>query len=559
MTGRLKESSMRAELGSFEEWSYRLQEFVRPVFGYALNRMGNRQEAEDLAQEIMLQCVKSLAGGAAVQNLESYVWSIARYTWMRTLNGRARASVELNGMPEWADDPRHEPLEQVLANDAYRLLRREIAYLSRIQRQIVLLYYYHNRKQSEIAHTLKLPVGTVKWHLHEAKRELRKGMDRMRENGTLSFSPIRLTGMGHSGSPGSRGDTADYLRGTLAQNIVYAAYHKPLSINELAAELGISPPFIEDEVRYLAENAFLSEVSAGKYQTNMVIWNTTSDQIMEMHELYRECSAQIADVHYDALMGVRSQVEQTGLYYPDGDYNFLMWTLLPRNILEQGRAASHFQLNSSVVPHRKDGGKYIAFAVLPPPAGQLQGPPGIEGQYKMSGPMNRGNGGSLSLWRIDTFWSDRNGSGWRNLHFKDAQLCLAYIKGELPDDEDHREDYAFLLTNQYLIKTDAGYKFNVVWVDSPDVADQLRSAMPDLSKEYKPIVEKLYDRLYEITMRNKPKFVEPQIDYMLKLSATGQALIPYVLKHLVDAGKMKEPTLEQKKTITTMMGLMYRV
>jgi DNA-directed RNA polymerase specialized sigma24 family protein len=104
MTGRLKESSMRAELGSFEEWSYRLQEFVQPVFGFALNRTGNRQEAEDLAQEIMLQCEKSLAGGAVVQNLESYVWSIARYSWMKSLNGRARASVELNGMPEWADD-----------------------------------------------------------------------------------------------------------------------------------------------------------------------------------------------------------------------------------------------------------------------------------------------------------------------------------------------------------------------------------------------------------------------------------------------------------------------
>jgi hypothetical protein len=447
----------------------------------------------------------------------------------------------------------------VLANDAYRLLRREIAYLSRLQRQIVIQHYYHNRKQSEIAQALKLPVGTVKWHLHEAKRELRKGMDRMRENGTLSFNPIRLTGMGHSGRPGSRGDTADFLRSTLAQNIVYAAYHKPMSIIELAGELGVSPPFIEDEIRLLSEYTFLSEVGAGKYQTNMVIWNTTSEQIMEMHELYRECAAQIADIHYNALLDARSLVEQTGLYYPDGDYNFLMWTLLPRNILEQGQKACSFQLNSSVVPHRKDGGKYIAFAVLPPPADHLQGPPGVEGQYKMSGPMNRGNGGSLSLWRIDTFWSERQGQGWRQLHFKDAQLCHAFMKGELPDDEDHREDYTFLLTNGYLLKTATGYKLNVIWVDSPDIADRLRDAMPDLSKEYKPIVERLYDRLYEITMRNKPKFIEPQVDYMLKLSATGQALIPYVLKHLVDAGKMKEPTQDQKKTITTMMGLMYRV
>lgn len=48
-----------------------IRNYAKPVFGFALNRVKNRMEAEDLAQEILLQLLKSISSGADIQNLEA--------------------------------------------------------------------------------------------------------------------------------------------------------------------------------------------------------------------------------------------------------------------------------------------------------------------------------------------------------------------------------------------------------------------------------------------------------------------------------------------------------
>lgn len=541
-----------------------VMKYAKPIFGFALNRTGQRQEAEDLAQEIMLQLMKSVAGGTAVQNMDSYVWTVARYTWVNWLGKRARVpqTIEINGMLDLFPDHNTEPLGKLIDSDMYYLLRREIAYLSEQQRRIVVMHYYNEMKQSDIAKTLGIPVGTVKWHLHDAKKELKKGMERVRKNGELSFNPIKLDNFGHHGMPGKFGGPSNYLKRSLTQNIVYAAYYKPMSVRELADELGTPPPFIEDEVKYLAEYDYMTEITPGKYQTNFILWNTTEEQGAELRKLYVECAVQIADLHFDALMDARSTIEATSLYYPDHDYNFLLWTLLPKNIEDQGKRTGIFSNDyDKVVPLRKDGGRYIASASLLNEYKRDSG--GFIDQngktenslkyYNICGPMTRSQGGSLYLWQLNTYWSDRE--GWEQLLFRDAELCHLFWKDELVDDEAHREEYAFLLSKKYLLKTEKGYKFNAIWVDSPDTAKKVNEAIPSLTKEYEPIITMLYEKGLEIVMRNKPKHIQPQIDYIRRANAAGGMFIPYILKHLVDKGKLVEPLPEQRKTITTWMGL----
>jgi len=55
-------------------------------------------------------------------------------------------------------------------------------------------------------------------------------------------------------------------------------------------------------------------------------------------------------------------------------------------------------------------------------------------------------------------------------------------------------------------------------------------------------------------MQGQPKHLEPQIAYMTWINSAGGALIAYILKHLVDQGKLREPLPEQRKTITMLMG-----
>ncbi|CAM4092842.1 hypothetical protein PAAL109150_09375 [Paenibacillus alkaliterrae] len=64
-------------------------------------------------------------------------------------------------------------------------------------------------------------------------------------------------------------------------------------------------------------------------------------------------------------MDVREQIDAAGLYYPDNDYNFLLWTLLPKWVEEQAWRSQPFTYKfDKVAPARIDGGKYIAYAQL---------------------------------------------------------------------------------------------------------------------------------------------------------------------------------------------------
>ena len=82
-----------------------IRSYVKPIFGFALNRVKHRAEAEDLAQEIMLQLLKSFSGIRDIRSLDAYVWTVARYTWVnwlknvRMLPKRSKLTACLNCLP----------------------------------------------------------------------------------------------------------------------------------------------------------------------------------------------------------------------------------------------------------------------------------------------------------------------------------------------------------------------------------------------------------------------------------------------------------------------------
>ena len=146
-------------------------------------------------------------------------------------------------------------------------MHKEIAYLSKLQRKIVIAYYFENKKQETIATELGIPLGTVKWHLFEAKKNLKKGIDTMRQIGQLQFNPIKFELCGTNGSPGTKGANSNLLRSTFSQNIVYSVWKEAKTVNKIADDLGVSPVYVESEAEYLAEYGFLTEKMASIYVT----------------------------------------------------------------------------------------------------------------------------------------------------------------------------------------------------------------------------------------------------------------------------------------------------
>lgn len=142
------------------------------VFGLIARSVPNRARAEELAQEVFLKVHKGLPYFRGEAKLSTWIYRIA-----------------INSLSE----ERHEPLAASLddetvatrvrpaANDrafADLLLRDRLQKaIERLPLQYQVLingHYLKGMKYEELADALGLPMGTVKTHLHRAKRQLRR-------------------------------------------------------------------------------------------------------------------------------------------------------------------------------------------------------------------------------------------------------------------------------------------------------------------------------------------------------------------------------------------------
>lgn len=148
----------------------------RVVFRTALAALGQREDAEDVAQEAFLLAWRKLPGFRGESTFRTWVVTIA---WRRALDRRRsrlrwwkRAAVPQDDTDPFADIPGTDPGPEhtALARDAARRTRREIIRLSPTLRDTLLLAASGEYTYQEIATLLGAPLGTIKWRVAEARR-----------------------------------------------------------------------------------------------------------------------------------------------------------------------------------------------------------------------------------------------------------------------------------------------------------------------------------------------------------------------------------------------------
>lgn len=145
------------------------------VFGLLMRILNNREEAEDVLQEVFLQVWRKAGDFDEVRGRP--------FTWLVTL-GRSRGIDRLRALASRervAEAGAREMLEEVsdAATDAFKseqrgLVNRALAQLPDEQKRALMLAYFDGLTQSEIATRLGAPLGTV-------KTRMRTGLMRLRE------------------------------------------------------------------------------------------------------------------------------------------------------------------------------------------------------------------------------------------------------------------------------------------------------------------------------------------------------------------------------------------
>ena len=519
-----------------------ISSYVKKLFGFAMSKLSKIDEAEELAAEITFQVYESLLKQDKIENPDGYIYRIAKNVYARHIDDRKKTTA-VDGM-EYIPDSKDFTLE-LMNSESYGILRREITYLSKIQREIIVQHYFHDKKVREIAEMLSLNENTVKWHLACSRKELKSGMERTRTTGTLGTEPIRFNNMGHGGTPGSKGDTADFLAKVITQNIAYAAYHQPRTINEIAEELGINPIFVADEVAVLEEYGFMDKLPNDKYRTNIHIYefNETSYRIYK--KIQPEYSRLFAEKFFAPVLEKVTEIPEW-LHVPDNDINLLKWSMvcfLCNKLATAEISGEKFSVK------RPDGGNYIAYASVEvkPDWDMSDAEPDI---YGYCGDMWRDRINDeiwWKSWQIDCHWTDREG-WWRNNLSEDYDKVYFWLKNQLPDTASNAESYARLLDKGYLLKDNGEYKCNLIICDSEQ---KWWSIIPEASEEIQELSREYAAEALKAELHGQPEHMHELIKYFNQNCACS--LHPRIMKVLLDMGVLKMPEGKQAKGLCTVM------
>ncbi len=305
-----------------------LQDYIDKIFAFALKRTMNRVDAEDLAQDIVVEILRSASSLKDVKAFHGWIWSIAKNTWKRWLYKKNKQPIEsIDGINMILFDDNESLEDTVIVREDINALRREIALLSQIQRCVTVMYYVEEKNCEEISDILNISKGMVKQHLFKVRKLLKDGMNMVREYGEKSYNPKDFV-FGFWGELGTM--YFKMFERKIPKNIVMSAYLKPITIEEMSVDIGISRPYLEDELKILLDGDVISQNKDGMYQTNfIIILKELQDRI---DRVFVEKCEGLAVKLFESFNKNEKEIRDIGFVGANLKWEKLLWTFIPMSL-----------------------------------------------------------------------------------------------------------------------------------------------------------------------------------------------------------------------------------
>jgi RNA polymerase sigma-70 factor, ECF subfamily len=170
-----------------------LERYKSRVFTLAYRMLGQREEAEDVAQEAFIHVYRAIDSFRVGDKFSSWIYRITSNLCIDHLRRRKHREISMDAPVDPEGEIKREypdkargPEGQVIDKEFKTALEKAILSLSPAYRSVVVLRHVHNLAYEEIARTLDLPLGTVKTRLFRAREILKRKVTAM---GMLGVEP----------------------------------------------------------------------------------------------------------------------------------------------------------------------------------------------------------------------------------------------------------------------------------------------------------------------------------------------------------------------------------
>lgn len=171
--GELVDHSRRGDTAAFAKL---VAETQGRVYSLAYGVLGNREEAQDVSQEIYLRVWRALPHFRGDAKFSTWLYRVGINT---CLNRRRQLRAQLGVVDDQEvlrkfEAPDGHPLTTTIEREQRQALWETVGRLPEKYRLVIILFYQHELTYREIADLLSLPLGTVKAHLNRARQALAK-------------------------------------------------------------------------------------------------------------------------------------------------------------------------------------------------------------------------------------------------------------------------------------------------------------------------------------------------------------------------------------------------
>ena len=519
-----------------EEWAAR-------VLRWARGKTRTAQEAEDLAQTVLLEWLRAVRAqeerGACVAEPEHLLWRIARFVWCTSLRpGTYYRCEPLSEKLSAGETPEESAERQDEQRRQTAFVRRQIMRLSRIQRETLVWYYLENRTTADIARRLRVSENTVRWHLSDSRKKIREADGKMTST-EFVYCPKKL----HVAINGEAYDdrlTREVLDNLLHQNILLRCYAQGQTAQELCDELGVARPYIEDAVNVLLRDELLT-ADGGRVRTNFIITSGAQEEarlaVYDAHkdELSREIVRQ--------LMAHEQEIRAIGFIGCDVPMPRLLWWLIYRCT-----AALPNPAEMPPRPYHADGGAYhlMGFAREPENrhylAWDYNGPMYNDG-FRWFGLQHFGNSPVQDLFELN------------QPHM--GKLCALLIRLIQADFDpscvtaDEQELLAELLARGFLRKADGSIKPNFCVLTREQVQRLRQEVFLPIVEAVQPAWTRVCNELRTLCKASVPKHLQALADLPLHMAALAAG---YMTEQIAYAyGALEKPETPEDAAMWTLV------
>ena len=160
--------------------------YVDKLFFYCLKKCKDRNDAEELSSQVILEVLVAIHNNRKIKDLESYIFSVANNQYNKLIKNKVNireheVNIEKSIIESYASNDTIK--EKIFEDEIYKNIRIQIQTLSSDYLYILYGYYIEDKTLTTIANKMNLPLGTVKRKLYELRNKLTEAVKMERLNG----------------------------------------------------------------------------------------------------------------------------------------------------------------------------------------------------------------------------------------------------------------------------------------------------------------------------------------------------------------------------------------